>query len=938
VPTILKNLAIRTRLLLLCLAVATPLLAMCGLVIWKEYRGLAQVTRRATTFHDELAVRTLQHWVDTQQSSLEVMSRLPQIESGKSLPAAAHQLLTVYQQLHRNCNGIALCDLTGKVIATAGDSNATLDISGSSAWKAAVAGKAFVSGYTRCPFTDQPAVLISQPVMDNGKSQSKPVPSAVLVESIKPDAILQLFAGVNDAKGFVISVIDTDKRIIARSLDNDKWQGRDFSRGKTVQAAERESKGTIEVIGIADPTPRTYAFERMPSTGWLVVTGLPTASTYGSAQERLLILTFSTIVAVAVAVFLAYAFTRHFTGPINELVREALSIGRGDLSKRVQTSQGGELGLLARAFNQMALNLELNREHKTMIERISESIRQSLDMDEILNTTVFELGRALNASRCCLAVVENSGQDIAGKQLEFNYVWFNDKLGGTALKNRSLMITEGSILKIILEQGAILSLDVMDDSTFTPLFEQADDSAGDWKSIKSLIACPIILDHQPIGMILVHQCDRRRVWFELELELVENVARHVALALDHGHLFQRMREMAEQQVLINQIVRASRKSLDANNILETVTKELGEALKADYCQIAQPRPEGPLVVTHEFHQESLPAHKGLSIYGQRMDFHPEIDDPQELRSVLGIDLSALHHLNDGDAPDSLQALPMAVMPDVAEDRRAAKFAEFLGAVASKSLIAAPLLQDDRILGILIVHQCQSIRDWQAGEVRLVAAVADQLAVAISHAQLFEQVKHQAITDGLTGLYNHIYFKNRMAEELNRAQRKGTACSLLMVDLDKLKQINDTYGHPIGDAAIRQVANTFKILLRSGDTAARYGGEEFAVILPETPLSEAVMIADRLRRNINRTPIPGLGHISASIGAASFPGQAKSLEDIIEKADQALYSAKRGGRNRVCVWDDPAPILVASDESAQLLTVHIPDDSTTPTTLTAPLES
>jgi diguanylate cyclase (GGDEF)-like protein len=360
------------------------------------------------------------------------------------------------------------------------------------------------------------------------------------------------------------------------------------------------------------------------------------------------------------------------------------------------------------------------------------------------------------------------------------------------------------------------------------------------------------------------------------------------------------------------------KSFDphADTILDTVTRELGTALGVDYCQIAQPRPEGPLVVTHEFHQHDLPAHKGLSLYGGKIDFHPESDNPQELRSVLGIDLASLSNKDgDSESPAGLQQAPIAVIADVASDRRALKFAEFLETVASRSLMAAPLLQDDRVLGILIVHQCRKVRDWQANEVSLIAAVADQLAVAVSHAQLFEQVKRQAITDGLTGLYNHIYFKNRLNEELNRAQRKGGACSLLMIDLDKLKQINDTYGHPIGDAAIRQVATVLKSLLRSGDTAARYGGEEFAVILPETPLSEAVLIADRLRKNINRNPVPGLGHISASIGAASFPTQAVTVEEIIDKADRALYVAKRGGRNRVCMWAEPTPIAITQDETA-----------------------
>jgi diguanylate cyclase (GGDEF)-like protein len=267
------------------------------------------------------------------------------------------------------------------------------------------------------------------------------------------------------------------------------------------------------------------------------------------------------------------------------------------------------------------------------------------------------------------------------------------------------------------------------------------------------------------------------------------------------------------------------------------------------------------------------------------------------------------------------------------------FSEYLQTVGSQSVLAAPLLQDDRVLGMLIVHQCSKRREWKDSEVRLIATVADQLAVAISHAQLFEQVKHQAITDGLTGLYNHIYFKNRLAEELNRAQRKGTCCSLLMLDLDKLKEINDTYGHPVGDAAIRHVSSILRSLLRSGDTAARYGGEEFAVILPETPLGEAVLIADRLRRNINRNPVPGLGHISTSIGAACFPSQAEALEELVDKADRALYAAKRSGRNKVCVFDEVAPQMVreespasASEPPGGKLTVTRPD---APTTAAAP---
>lgn len=910
-PTFVKNLNIRTRLMLLCLTVATPLVAMCALVIWKEYQGLSQVAHRATTFHDQVAVRTMEHWLDSHQNELRQISSLPSITHKNTV--TAQEVLDGQTHIEPDCNAMALIDTaTGQPLVVSSNSSkvdkatSTARLTSLDVYRRAKAGHEAISGYLTCPITGQPAIVLSQPI-SNGKKVS-----AVLIESLKPKSILQLFAGLTEAKGFVVAVVDTDKRVIARTLDNDRWAGRDFSHAKTVTAASHQKCGTIEVVGIADATQRTYAFDRVPSTGWLVIVGIPTQAIYGSAYERLLILIVSLGLAGGSSVVLAYAFTSHFTVPIHELVREAVAIGRGDLSKRVTSDHGGELGLLGRAFNQMALNLDLNREHKLMVEKISESVRQSLDLTEILNTTVLELGQALSASRCCLALVDEEIQALLpGKQLEFNYVWCNPERGGTALKHRSVLITEGSILKIILEQGAILSLDVMDDSTFTPLFEQAEESPQDWESIKSLIACPIVLNKQPIGMILVHQCDRRRVWLDLELELVEAVARHVGLALDHANLFSRTRTLAEQEFLINQIVRATRDSLDADNILNTAAQELGKALGVDYCQIAQPRPEAPLVVTHEFNAYGYETRKGTGLYGHQMDFHPGADNPQELKSVLGIDLTMLGSHDDGDP--SLREAPIAVISDTDADRRTLKFREFIDAMGTKSLMAAPLLRDDRVLGILIVHQCSRVRTWQAGEVRLMAAVADQLAVAISHAQLFSQVQHQAITDGLTGLYNHIYFKNRMNQELKRSLRKGTPCSLLMLDLDKLKQINDTYGHPVGDAAIRQVATVLTSLLRSGDTAARYGGEEFAVILPETPLSEAILIADRLRRNVNRNAVPGLGFISTSIGAAAFPEQATTIEELIDKADRALYVAKRGGRNRVCIWNEPGPAAAIVSE-------------------------
>jgi diguanylate cyclase (GGDEF)-like protein len=135
-------------------------------------------------------------------------------------------------------------------------------------------------------------------------------------------------------------------------------------------------------------------------------------------------------------------------------------------------------------------------------------------------------------------------------------------------------------------------------------------------------------------------------------------------------------------------------------------------------------------------------------------------------------------------------------------------------------------------------------------------------------------------------------------ELGRAQRHNRTLSLLMIDLDFLKEVNDRFGHPSGDTVIRSVAETIRSSCREIDFASRYGGEEFTVILPETPLPGAVQVAERIREKIAALQFPGIGSVTASIGVSNYPLNALSKEDLIRIADQALYVAKNSGRNQV----------------------------------------
>ena len=216
----------------------------------------------------------------------------------------------------------------------------------------------------------------------------------------------------------------------------------------------------------------------------------------------------------------------------------------------------------------------------------------------------------------------------------------------------------------------------------------------------------------------------------------------------------------------------------------------------------------------------------------------------------------------------------------------------------RSIISIPIFVFEKPFGVFAVFS--SREELAESETDFLSMYASQLELAITIANLFEKVKEQAVTDGLTGLYNRRYFEEYLKKEFTRAQRINQPFSVIGLDLDYLKKINDTYGHASGDTAIKTIAEVLKSNARSIDTAARIGGEEFNIILPGVPTEGAVIAAERIRKAIEQVEIPTIGHITASIGVANYPEHANSIEDILELTDQAMYLSKRNGRNRVTI--------------------------------------
>ncbi|MDC4227474.1 MAG: diguanylate cyclase [Candidatus Manganitrophus sp.] len=235
----------------------------------------------------------------------------------------------------------------------------------------------------------------------------------------------------------------------------------------------------------------------------------------------------------------------------------------------------------------------------------------------------------------------------------------------------------------------------------------------------------------------------------------------------------------------------------------------------------------------------------------------------------------------------------------------------------RQIFSIPLIREARILGVLnLINKKEG--SFLSEDQDFLSTLCVNAAVALDNARFLEEAEKRAVTDSLTGLYNHREFQKRLGEEVERASRYGKTLSLMMLDIDHFKTFNDTHGHPIGDAILKEIVKVIQKCIRNVDFPARYGGEEFSIILPETLGIHAAKVAERIRKAIDTTPfITPTGHrvhLSISIGVASFPEDGKRREELILAADQALYFAKRDGRNRVCRYCDTLKAVIEKDQN------------------------
>ena len=334
-----------------------------------------------------------------------------------------------------------------------------------------------------------------------------------------------------------------------------------------------------------------------------------------------------------------------------------------------------------------------------------------------------------------------------------------------------------------------------------------------------------------------------------------------------------LQEQAEREIAVNRIATAMRSSQRLDEILQTAANEVGRALSAPACLV---RVESELVG------------------GEMTKCALNVSENDGRSERLATHLDAIGY--------RLTITPKIYVDDDNHRETSSEFAQ----------AAVPLIFNGNSIGFLLVRSDDPRRVWADNELLLLDTVADQLTVSVNQARLFAEMEQQALTDALTGCYNRRSFDLQLERDLHLAIRMRQPLSLVMIDLDYFKRINDRAGHNIGDIALRMLAEVLRTELRAVDTAVRLGGDEFAAILPQANIDGALIVAERLRARIEKDDVPGYGRITASLGVASFPYHASSRENLVTAADRALYNSKHSGRN--CVSTPPEEILTPLSDS------------------------
>ena len=503
-----------------------------------------------------------------------------------------------------------------------------------------------------------------------------------------------------------------------------------------------------------------------------------------------------------------------------------------------------------------------------LLTQMGQAVSSRLDPDEVLRAIHKELGLLFDTGTFYVAFAD-------GDEIRFEYECVN----GDMRPKRWRKMANGATEWVIRNGQPLLITSEMEKTrlrlgiTFQPE-----------RPAKSYCAVPIFSNNRTIGMMAAMNFEREYVYEKRDLELLQTAAGQFSVAIENARLFAEQQRRSRYLQFLNNVSKAAISSQDSEQLLAEIVGEIQQNFDFD--------------------------HIGIGV----LDY---IGKEIEIKAEAGATAQATGRrvpLGAGAIGRCARTNEMVLVQNGAEGHLQSILQD------ARSVLCLPISYSDSLLGVLNVESRRE-RAFPEQEVLILRTLAGLLSTALHNAFVFQKLQQQSITDGLTGIKTRRYYLESLQSEWKRASRSGRPFSVVLIDLDKFKEVNDGLGHLEGDLVLARVARLLEQKSRQSNIVARYGGDEFVILMPETGVEQAQIMAERLRLWIATDSMLSGHHITGSFGVATFPLHGATAEEVIRAADTAMYASKRAGGNHVSVAEDSLEVD-SEVVQRQLLTAYV----------------
>src|SRR5947209_2285290 len=492
---------------------------------------------------------------------------------------------------------------------------------------------------------------------------------------------------------------------------------------------------------------------------------------------------------------------------------------------------GSQRGLLLSFALQLGTTLEkyvqlhdaqLRSQEFALLTEIGQVVSSRLDQDEVLSAIHEELSKLMDTSNFFIAFVKDD-------KVRFEF----ETEDGVVLPKRERPLTNGFTEHVVRTGRSLLiegDLEKVRNSIGVVVIA---------RPAKCFCGVPIMKAGEPIGVMAALHYELEHVYSSRDLEMMETAARQVVVAMENARLFSQEQKRARYLGFLNSVSKMAISSQDAEEMLAEIVRAIQSNFAFDHIGVG--------IVDYNTKEIEIKAEAGSTAkaLGRRIPLGVGIMGRVARTNEMALEQGTGEHL-------------LGIIPD------------------SRSALCLPITYGDTLLGILNVES-QRENAFMEDEILILKTLADILATALHNVFVFQKLEHQSITDPLTGIKTRRFFNEALQSEYKRAMRSGRPFSLVIIDLDKFKEVNDSMGHLEGDLVLARIGRLLDQKVRQSNVVARYGGDEFVILMPETGMEQACILSERLRLWMATDPKLHEGKATGRLGAADFPLHAAALD-------------------------------------------------------------